>query len=180
MSQLINVIGTENSNANRTAKTGKESLIKFKKQISQIHDEYDDDPDEDYMQFSQTLNRNSKKSVPISRSRTQSVKKRNNNTNKETKAESSRSRSNSRSCCRMKNATNQLRNSADMAKAKQSQKKADFLEELLDSEQPTRVATTAATSHATIPIRSVSSTVNESEQQPLLFDKYLVNQFCFN
>ena len=84
MSQLINVIGTENLNANLTAKIGKESLIKFRKKISLIKDDYDDNPDEDYMQFSETLNKKSKKTLPAqhqqqqvssNRSRTQSVKK---------------------------------------------------------------------------------------------------------
>ena len=100
MSQLINVIGTENLNANLTAKSGKESLIKFRKQISLINDDYDDNPDEDYMQFSETLNKKSKKTlsaqhqqqqVSSSRSRTQSVKKRN---NKETETKSKDDKSN--------------------------------------------------------------------------------------
>jgi hypothetical protein len=176
MSQLINVIGTENSNANLTAKNGKESLIKFKKQISLIHDDYDDNPDEDYIQFSQNLNKKSKKTLPAqnSRSRTQSVKKR---SNKETEikknAESSHSRSNSRSCCRMKNTTNRLRSSSDYANNKLQ--KTDFLEELLDLEQPKSTPKPVTSSNNINQTKSVSTMINES--QPLLFDKYLVSQF---
>ena len=85
----------------------------------------------------------------------------------------------------MKNNPNQLRNSYEYAKKKLQ--KTEFLEELLDSEQPrpepaasAEVAAAAAakpaiSSNIINQVNSVSSVINES--QPLLFDKYLVSQF---
>ncbi len=83
----------------------------------------------------------------------------------------------------MKNNPNQLRNSYEYAKKKLQ--KTEFLEELLDSEQPrpepaasaevAAAAKPATSSNIINQVNSVSSVINES--QPLLFDKYLVSQF---
>ena len=88
MSQLINVIGNENSNANLTAQNGKESLNKIKKQISQISVVNESDY-EDYSKFTNNLNR----------SRTPSVKKRSNSKKNISPSVSSTGRT----CCLTKN-----------------------------------------------------------------------------
>lgn len=181
MSQLINVIGTENSKADQTAHNGKENVKTFKKQIKKIiepnynddKEEQDDDDYEDYIKFTQNLNKNNKNKIQTVRSRSQNkenVVKKRTNTDSKKKIESSRSRSGSRSCCRMRNTQfsgAQFKNSCEnLDLYERKNKKTEFLEELLDSDLPKIKPTTL----------TINNNLNDT-QQPLLFDKYLVNKF---
>lgn len=163
MSQLINVIGNENSNANLTAQNGKESLNKIKKQISQISVVNESDY-EDYSKFTNNLNR----------SRTPSVKKRSNSKKNISPSVSSTGRT----CCLTKN-NKLLRSSTDLNK--KQLKKIEFLEELLDSDplEPVVIQSTIPTNNQQT-LKSTTSTINNlNESLPLLFDKYLVSIVIF-
>lgn len=181
MSQLINVIGTENSKADLTAHNGKENVKTFKKQIKKIiepnynnnNESEEDDDYEDYIKFTQNLNKNNKNKIQTVRSRSQNkenvVKKRTDTDSKKKMIESSRSRSGSRSCCRMRNSSTQFKNSSEKLDLyEKKNKKTEFLEELLDSALPKIKPNTNTL--------TINTNLNDT-QQPLLFDKYLVNKF---
>ena len=177
MSQLINVIGTENSQAFLTAQNGKDNLNKFKKQIDDtldnVYDEYDDE-DEDYIKFKNNLNKKSQQTKSKSRSRSQTRKTNNKKTTTTIPNEKKKSTSPSasRSCCKMRNSPNK----------KSNLKKTEFLENLLgdvkqiepEVEQPIELVKQPLKS-ATYSI--ITNNMNDETQHPLLFDKYLVNYY---
>lgn len=189
MSQLINKIGSENSQALLTAKNGKENLNKFKKQINDtLENAYDDaydDENEDYIQFKNNLNKKHEQSVKKPRSRSQSKRVPNSNTLSKAKKSSeirkskSRSPSATRSCCKMRNSPNKQ----TLPVGKKTNRKSEFLEELLDvdkvdteelepcKEQPVPLPQIVPLKSATY---SAMPSMHDETLQPLLFDKYLV------
>ncbi len=185
MSQLISMIGKENTNANLTASSGRESLNRIREQCRLIEPEFNDGA---HFLFDEKEMSDKKHHTSLKNQRTKNKKLNSNNigTNKCDKIKS-RSRSRNRSNCsdslsRNNHVTgcgvclprNQEDDCDEMKISNNQKKKGDFLEELLgNSRQKSPEKLAENPKFSSKPASAFTESIYDS--QPTLFDKYLVS-----